>query len=37
MENAFAYGLQCKFEDGQPGFRAVGKASGCVMQLARVH
>ena len=35
MENAFAYGLRCKFEDGQPGFRAVGKASGCVMQLAR--
>jgi hypothetical protein len=35
MENAFACELRCKFGDGQSGFRAIVKASACVMQLAR--
>ena len=34
MENAFACELRCKFENGQPGFRAIVKASAWVIQHA---
>jgi hypothetical protein len=35
MENAFTCELRCTFEDGQSGFRAIVKASACVMRHAR--